>query len=55
METFRSSRMALADWSEEIHPTPWCGAQTAKPGDYKWIQQISSIICPRVSVLTGAE
>ena len=54
METFRSSRMALADWSEEIRPTPWCGTRTAKPGDYKWIQQISSIICPRVSASAGA-
>ncbi len=45
METFRSSRVALADRSEEIRPAPWCGTRTAKPGDYKWIQQLASIVC----------
>ena len=45
METFRSSRVALADWGEEIHPAPWRGTRSAKPGDYKWIQELASIVC----------
>ena len=45
METFRSSRLALAAWREEIHPAPWRGTRSAKPGDYKWIQQLASIVC----------
>jgi hypothetical protein len=45
METFRSSRVALADWREEIHPAPWRGTRSAKPGDYKGIQELASIDC----------
>ena len=55
METFRSSQVALADWSEEIHPAPWCGTRTAKPGDYKWIQQLASIVCSGEIARVGPE
>ena len=49
METIRSSHQALADREEGIHPSPWRGTRTAKPGDYKWIQRLASIVCSQES------
>ena len=51
MEAIRSSQEALAGREEEIHPSPWRGTRTAKPSDYKWIQQLASIVCSREKAL----
>lgn len=53
METIRSSHSALAGREEDFHPSPWLGTRTAKPGDYKWIQQLASIVCSQESTLGG--